>query len=250
MHLRKGILLCQLALAIYTIPSQAILPKKDLATLTVEEAREAVRYVDSGAESGDLFRAAVKANRLDLLAVYVESGGVEYNVEKMPNSVLKDKIVVLMIKAQEGYFPWEKDFLPTRRVRGAIPTPKTPPYRSVLERLLPGRTLPKDVFYTKASRMALVAELEAAIEAGVGEPKPANPVIPPEKEKTTPLPKAAPTPPAPPIPTPSPPPAKESATPLRQISTSPVERHALVWPWVVGFISLTALAALAWKRRA
>ena len=253
MHLFRTIALIQLALAACEIQSQAVLPEKDFATLTVEEAKEAARFADGGEESGKLFRAAVRAKRLDLIAVYLEAprttGAVQYGVEEMPNSVLKDRIAVMMLKSLVGFFPWEKDAFRAHS-NPFPPSLKTEPYHSVCERLLPGRVLPKDVFYTKASRMALAAELEAAIEAEVAEPKPANPVMPPaETEKATPTPNAVPTPATAPVPAEKLPNA--NTVPLAAVPAEPVASNSINWlVWLAaGILVVIVIAMLVLKRR-
>ena len=247
MHVTKAIVITLFGLAFSQMGLQAILPEKDLTTLTVEEAKQAARLVDGGEEPSKLVEAAIRSNRLDLMAVYLEGRGTEgitqYEIEKMPYSLFKARATVMMLKSLVGFFPWERDGIPPRNLPFP-PSPKSEPYRSVVMHLLPERVLPEDVFYTKASRMALVAELEAAIAVREGEPKPATPATPPaEKENATPIPKAVPAEPAQPHPAPPPSPASAPTPPVK------TEPRAPVWPWLAGIAALLILGALLFKRR-
>ncbi len=186
MYLLKAIVIIPLLLATGGIASRAVLPEKDLATLTVEEATEAAN--STPLEGHKLTKAAIHAKRFDLIAVYMEGrdthGWIISDVEEMPESTVKDRLVVMMLRSSlDDFWPWERPRLPA----GSQPiasSPQDEPFRSVIERLLPGRSLPFDVLNTKASRLKLALELERAVKPDPAEAKPAKPAASPSDEPT------------------------------------------------------------------
>lgn len=222
------------------------MPESDLATITVEEAKQLLQSAASPAEVARLARAALQAQRLDLVTACLEdqiaSGYINEQVRTgNVGFPLKGQIVIWMLRAPLNYWPRDPDEFPTRH-RSIRPSVENEPFGSVFQRLLPGRSLTEHVFDTKDSRLALAAELEAAIAAGVGEEKPAAPATPSaEKENATSIPKAVPPPPATPHPEPP---------PLQLPPPAQAEPRSPIWPWLAGIAALLAIGALLFKRQA
>jgi hypothetical protein len=221
--------------------SQVALPEKDLATLTVEEGRQAAKAVDTGQNVSRLVNAALRAERLDLIAVYLETtltnGFIRNYVRtQMPASTFKDRIVILILKSPLGW-SWEPDRLPYGH-RGIAPSIDDEPFGSVIKRHLPGHSLTNDIFESKVSRLELASQLEKA--------------LPPDSEAKSSQPEAnpLPTPSAPASSAATPPAPQHPAASVVQTPVPAVERQAIVWPWVAGIAALTVIALLVWKRRA
>jgi hypothetical protein len=215
--------------------------EKGPATLTVEEARQAAKAVDTGENPNRLVNAALRAERLDLIAAYLEEtitdGMIQNYVRtQMPTSRFKDQVVILILKSSPGW-GWEPGRISYGR-QPITPSINDEPFGSVFNKLLPGRWLTDDVFRSKASRAELASELERAIEQLSPEPKASPHQVNPS--------------PAPSIPPETGPVLPRPELPIEGAAASSSERQTSTWPWVVGILILVVIVALALalKRRA
>jgi hypothetical protein len=142
--------------------------QKDLAKLTVVEARNAVATANTHEEFDSLMEAAVQAERLDLIATFFDYPSTRHQVSqyvstKMPVSDLKDRVVILMLKSPGGWGPDPR--IPHFGSRGVYPQTSDEPFGSVIKKLLPGRSFKYDDIQFKNLRLELAAELENAMTA-------------------------------------------------------------------------------------
>lgn len=252
MHVIKMIALAVLVLLPCPGHSQTKPLEKDPATLTVEEATAAATAAGTGEKTKRLVEAALQAERLDLIAVYLESintnGMLKEYVRTLTASRFKDRIVVLILKSSPGW-GWEPGRIPYGR-QPIAPSINDEPFGSVIKRLLPGRSLTDDVFKSKASRLELASELEKAIQPDSAQAESSKPEVHPLPTPAAPA-STAPTPlPGTPVPTATPAASLASTTPVAQTSAPVVEGQAPAWPWVIGTLALIVIVAVVLKRRA
>lgn len=134
----------------------------------------------------DIIAAVVSSQRMDLIKLCFENPRTGFDaaplIAKLPDSSFKESLVVMMLKTDSNHWPRESKFLAAGSTKAPIPL-MIDPFVAVLRKHLPDLPLEDDLLLTRAARMKLASELQAAIdrEAVVPGAHPIiEPVVPPQ----------------------------------------------------------------------
>lgn len=123
--------------------------------------------------------SALKNERLDFLnRVFGEHG--EYSslidaVDKFPDSVIRDKLTIMMLRWESPFWPDENAEPVYNGSRAGLISNSIEPFVGVVGKYFPALTIDEELYSSKAKRLKLAADLEVAMDNVGSTPKAERP---------------------------------------------------------------------------
>jgi hypothetical protein len=136
----------------------------DFGNVSLDDAEKVIKQAEGGLSRREIVKSAIDSRRRDLFPLLLNDSETCYYLFKEVNMIndeeLRDDVVVLMLKAEKFLWPHEGTQLdgshePNRKLM-------IEPFVGTIGRHLPNRPLNEELLSTRASRLKLAAELEAA----------------------------------------------------------------------------------------
>ncbi|MEQ1933108.1 MAG: hypothetical protein ABL962_04420 [Fimbriimonadaceae bacterium] len=166
----------------------------EFGMMTLPDAEKAINTAEGGRPPRDFAAAALRSGRVDLASLCIEHYKTRFYVYEgiatMPDGAFRDQVLILILKCKSGLWPSEQLFsVNPRSVEDETILPLTP----AIKKHLPNVPISVGLISTRAARLKLAADIEAAIarenqeKTGLPAQKTSQARLPLESDSASPL---------------------------------------------------------------